>query len=580
MIGRGAFGPAFRRHVRSARSDRFETYDRLFWDDPQAFNAALAAARTSKDPTPMISAGKVMFRNGSIRRKDAGHLWQRLLWEERYAEALEILEAEPDARRQSAHYWRGVTQAAAGSGRIAEAILAASRAQALEPSGDIERVSRDLVALDQLESRRDELVDWTAFRQFADLLISFGLYERALGVLHASLRQIKFGKTDRDEFVSRAMDVLSMVGPDGVYGFVLSMRRLFGREEDRREFDWLLTYLRDGGAWSDVLAEDGPPGASPRVRSLIGLACVAAGAREAAIDRLGRLGDESPKDDGARSVAARCVTQAVIEKVGMAYVMRPKRKVIDMFPFNNELEMLDIRLGEMADWVDHFVIVESNLTFSNRPKPLHFLENRDRFSRYSEKIVHVVADRPPPHVNSSWPREYYQRDMALSGLAGLVAEDDLILNSDVDEIISAEAIEGFEGEFASLAMERARFFLNYREVRSSRQQRGLASVWKARYLRTVGLSYARFLLPYHPGYPRIHNAGWHFTSVFELGRIADKMQNTSHGQYKYMDQGYISQWLERIRQDGPEEGWEVCRIDERFPAYIRENQAKLAHLIL
>ncbi len=528
----------------------------------------------------MISAGMVMFRNGSLRRKDAGHLWQRLLWEERYGEALEILEAEPVGRRQSAHYWRGVTQATAGSGRIAEAILAASRAQTFEPSEDIARVSRNLIALDQLESRRDELVDWTAFRKLADLLISFGLYDRALGVLHASLRRIKFGKVDRDEFASRAMDVLSMVGPDGVYGFVSSMHRLFGREEDRSEFDRLLTHLRDGGAWSGVLAEDGPPSASPRVRALIAMACVAAGAREAAIDRLGRLGDESPKDDGARSVAARCVTQEVIEKVGMAYVRRPKRKIIDMFPFNNELEMLDIRLGEMADWVDHFVIVESNVTFSNRPKPLHFLENRDRFARYSEKIIHVVVDDAPAHVNAAWPREYYQRDMALSGLAGLVAEEDLILNSDVDEIIAARAIEGFEGEFASLAMERARFFLNYREVRSSRQQRGLASVWKARYLRTVGLSYARFLLPYHAGYPKIHDAGWHFTSVFEVGRIADKMLNTSHGQFKYMDQDYISQWLARITQEGPEEGWELCQIDERFPAYIRENQAKLAHLIL
>ena len=47
----------------------------------------------------------------------------------------------------------------------------------------------------------------------------------------------------------------------------------------------------------------------------------------------------------------------------------------DCFTFFNELDILEIRLNEMAPVVDRFVLVEARKTFQGADKPLYFEEN-------------------------------------------------------------------------------------------------------------------------------------------------------------------------------------------------------------
>jgi beta-1,4-mannosyl-glycoprotein beta-1,4-N-acetylglucosaminyltransferase len=67
-----------------------------------------------------------------------------------------------------------------------------------------------------------------------------------------------------------------------------------------------------------------------------------------------------------------------------------KKMVVDAFIFSNELDLLDIRLRELYDIVDYFVIVESDYTFMGRPKELSFDLNKDRFAWASKKIRYDV----------------------------------------------------------------------------------------------------------------------------------------------------------------------------------------------
>jgi hypothetical protein len=69
-----------------------------------------------------------------------------------------------------------------------------------------------------------------------------------------------------------------------------------------------------------------------------------------------------------------------------------KPKVFDCFLFFNEFDVLDIRLNELNDKVDKFILVESTKGFSNKDKPLYFLENKERYAKFLDKIVHVVVD--------------------------------------------------------------------------------------------------------------------------------------------------------------------------------------------
>ena len=68
--------------------------------------------------------------------------------------------------------------------------------------------------------------------------------------------------------------------------------------------------------------------------------------------------------------------------------------VVDVFPFFNELELLELRLRILSPFVDKFVLVECPQTFSGKPKPLYFQENQSLFSAWTGKIIHYVINDP------------------------------------------------------------------------------------------------------------------------------------------------------------------------------------------
>lgn len=112
-------------------------------------------------------------------------------------------------------------------------------------------------------------------------------------------------------------------------------------------------------------------------------------------------------------------------------------RVIDCFPFNNELDLLECRLTELADAVDAFVLVEARVDHQDHPKPLWYADHKERFQPWADKIVHVIAGPLPTKAQDDdpWAREHAQREYIADGLNRLdVTDDDVILQSDVDEI--------------------------------------------------------------------------------------------------------------------------------------------------
>ena len=115
--------------------------------------------------------------------------------------------------------------------------------------------------------------------------------------------------------------------------------------------------------------------------------------------------------------------------------------VIDSFPINNELIMLECRLETMAEAVDYFVAVEASVDHQDHAKPFHISDNLDRFERWADKLIVVQATGLPTHADDPdpWARELAQREYVLDGLrevdrrAGLTP-DAIVLHGDVDEI--------------------------------------------------------------------------------------------------------------------------------------------------
>ncbi|KAI8817634.1 glycosyl transferase [Fimicolochytrium jonesii] len=125
------------------------------------------------------------------------------------------------------------------------------------------------------------------------------------------------------------------------------------------------------------------------------------------------------------------------------------RRLFDVFYFNTEMEMLDIRLMTLWNVVDYFVIMEAGFTYTGKDKPFIFGEMKDnRYSAFKSKIIHIpvanmdtpvddgLPDIPASGASNDWKRENAVRDYLLrQGLkAASPADGDIVVVSDLDEI--------------------------------------------------------------------------------------------------------------------------------------------------
>lgn len=109
--------------------------------------------------------------------------------------------------------------------------------------------------------------------------------------------------------------------------------------------------------------------------------------------------------------------------------------------FNNELDVLEIRLRTLDPVVDRFVLAEATVTQRNQPKPLNFLEHRERFAPWADKITYIAVNDMPggEGYEADWIRERFQRNALERGLAD-VRGNDRVLISDLDEIPFPDAM--------------------------------------------------------------------------------------------------------------------------------------------
>lgn len=249
--------------------------------------------------------------------------------------------------------------------------------------------------------------------------------------------------------------------------------------------------------------------------------------------------------------------------------------IVDGFTFWNELDLLEIRLAELDPIVDRFVLVEAPLTFSGKPKPLHFADNRDRYRRWADKIVHVVADDIPAEwAKDRWERETWQRNAIGRGLEGLRA-DDLILLGDVDEI-PTRAIVKMASElcvYPVMFIQRLFYYWLNCEVG------GWGGTMALRGCDWIGGEAVRMLRGTIVG--RVPDAGWHFSF---MGDVIEKIESFAHAEVDlphHKDPDIIAH--NRANGIDPfnrgDYAGEFKRLDASWPAAVFQDSKRYAHLL-
>lgn len=256
-------------------------------------------------------------------------------------------------------------------------------------------------------------------------------------------------------------------------------------------------------------------------------------------------------------------------------------KIFDCFTFYNELDLLDIRLHQLWNKVDYFVIVEGDLTFAGKKKDSYYLLNKERYAWASSKIIHVIAklqDNPA----TRWVNEALQIDAIMQGLTGASAED-IVCRSCVDEIYSDNLLSELRSGAISLPVfveqDLYYYYLNGRCTGSAKICPGPVI---AKFL-DLGSSINTFYDKKY-SYKRYPNGGWHFSFLGGAQIIRDKIEAYSHQEYDtedYKDTKKIEASLVAGNDIFGREGVtdiEYVPLDSSFPKYIVENFSKFSHL--
>jgi len=280
-------------------------------------------------------------------------------------------------------------------------------------------------------------------------------------------------------------------------------------------------------------------------------------------------------------------------------------KVFDSFIFFNELDLLELRLNILNDVVDYFVLTESPFTVSGNEKSLYYQENKDRFSKFNDKIIHNITEdipndfsyylvKKPFHTDYGstdesgiryidlpirFQRAVYNRECSAYGLlkAG-IADEDIVMTSDADEIINPHVIEDldwFDSTCNYVSLQRAFYFkLNCLYEENWKGTR--LCTWK--HLKTTTVD--RLRTNWREAY-QIENAGWHFSFLGDADNVRLKLASYEH------TENNISSNVDNMEQR-IEEGLDPIGrsnrlidvpIDNSYPEYIINNQEKYTKFI-
>jgi len=268
-------------------------------------------------------------------------------------------------------------------------------------------------------------------------------------------------------------------------------------------------------------------------------------------------------------------------------------KIYDCFTFYNELDLLELRLETLYDHVDHFVLVEADTTYTSRPKPFYFEDNRARYSKWADKIIHVKATMP--RHPDAWVNDRYQRDQIYVGIEHVDAND-LILVSDLDEIVRPAAVDymrNSEQTVFALRMSLHNFKLNYMKVNPDRY-----AIWGMAARRSVfddikpdAFRQLRFQFmdsPYqfsNAGCQVVEHGGWHFGYMGDKDWLLDKAQSFAHTEVNNPE--FLSQidpdasiakrtsW-----QQNSSDKYEIVELDSYFPEPVLRHQDRYQKYIL
>lgn len=271
--------------------------------------------------------------------------------------------------------------------------------------------------------------------------------------------------------------------------------------------------------------------------------------------------------------------------------------VYDCFMFNNELDILELRLRELEDVVDRFVLVEAAEAHSGIAKPLHYNENKARFARWADRITHIEIQCFPSNMDA-WSRENAQRNALSYGLKN-ISDDDLVIISDVDEIPRASAVRETltrtDVDVIGLQLTHFHLRLNYLQIDGSDPVYVWpVAAWGHAYKRSNPQKLRDFRLTLKTkmlngqldsNLTVFQHAGWHFSYIGDDEHVRLKLESFAHREHAVSEvlethgvEAAMHRGMDILGRDGFR--WIGVALNDYFPEEIRKHPDSYASMLL
>ncbi|WP_032516496.1 MULTISPECIES: hypothetical protein [Prochlorococcus] len=234
--------------------------------------------------------------------------------------------------------------------------------------------------------------------------------------------------------------------------------------------------------------------------------------------------------------------------------------IIDSFLFFQELDLLEIRLNYLYEYVDKFVIIEACQTFKGKRKKFNFENHKNRFKKYSKKIIYYkindfhhtfeelyrylsnhkysqkrfISKLIESHYHYDrkhlwWVLESYHRECIHLVLKKICHSNDIVILSDLDEIPSLKVFDFIKKNkklSIPLVCEQYEFKYYLNSLNNLKWLGSMISPYS--FLEKKSLNLMR---KESSKFKKIKNAGYHFTSLGGEKLLKSKIESWGHQEF-------------------------------------------------
>ena len=265
-------------------------------------------------------------------------------------------------------------------------------------------------------------------------------------------------------------------------------------------------------------------------------------------------------------------------------------KIYDCLTFFNENFLVNARFEILNDYVDYFVICESQFDHSGKKKKLNFkLKNK----KFENKIRYLTIKEEFPDHTDRWSSESFQREKIFNGISD-ASDDDLIMYSDSDEIPNPKILKNinftykygiffqksftyklnifnpYESPWEGTRICKKKFLKSFTHLRKKIISKNLKkSLWKIYYEKNIQI---------------YKNGGWHFNNLYSPNLISKKLRVFPHSEFSTREFTNLKRIKSKINnlEDlfNRNHKYKKIRIDKTYPKFFLKNINKIKNYII